>query len=100
MDQRSGGMERPGLESAESGREKLPTEAMLALQSGRKIEAIRIAREQTGMSLVEAKRLVERAARENEPAIPRRAGEEDSGILRLVAIIVVLGALAAAMFLL
>lgn len=91
-----GGADRHDTESA---REQLPTEAMLALQAGRKIEAIRIVREQTGLGLAESKDLVERAERRNEPgpgSLP--PGKEDSGVLRLLAVIVILGALAAAIF--
>ncbi|MDH6594810.1 ribosomal protein L7/L12 [Variovorax sp. TBS-050B] len=42
------------------GPPRLPAEAVAALAEGRKIEAIRIAREATGLGLKEAKELVER----------------------------------------
>ena len=80
------GLRRPGHGAAASHSERLPTEAMLALQSGRKLEAIRITREQTGMGLAEAKDAVDRAGREQDsgPSMARRASQEDSGVLRLV----------------
>jgi hypothetical protein len=81
--------------------EELPTEAMLAIRSGRKIEAIKIVREQTGLGLAEAKRVVDQAARAAEPQMPRLAhGKEDSGVLRLIAVMVILGAVVAAILLL
>ena len=81
--------------------EDIPTEALVAIRSGRKIEAIRVLREQTGMGLAEAKSVVDRASRSTGPQMPRMAaGREDSGLLRLLAVVVVLSALAAALLLL
>ena len=83
-----------------SERNKLPTQAQLALEAGHKIEAIRIVREQTGLGLREARAVVERASREGHPQMPRlAAGKEDSGVLRLVVVVMVLGALGAAVIL-
>lgn len=80
--------------------EEIPTAALLAIQSGRKLEAIRILREQTGMGLAEARSFVDRASADVGPETPRlAAGKEDSGLLRLLVIVVVLGAIVAAFFL-
>jgi hypothetical protein len=81
--------------------QQLPPEALLAIQAGRKIEAIKIVREQTGMGLADSKVLVERVWRQSRPGMPRLApGREDSGLLRLVAVLVIAGAVIAAIFLL
>jgi hypothetical protein len=83
------------------GQEQLPTEALLAAQAGRKLEAIKIVREQTGMGLADAKDLVERVSQQSGPEMPRLApGREDSGMLRLLAVLVIVGAVVAAIFLL
>ena len=80
---------------------ELPTEAVLAAQSGRKVRAVKILREQTGMGLTEAKSVVDRIVHEHRRAAPRmKAGREDSGLLRLIAVVLVLGAVAAAFLLL
>ena len=42
--------------------QKLPSEAISALEQGRTIEAIKIVRERTGLGLKESKELVERHA--------------------------------------
>lgn len=77
--------------------DELPTEALVAIRSGRKIEAIKIVREQTGMGLAEAKTLVDRAAGDFSPQAPQKtASSEDTGLLRLLAALIVLGGLAAA----
>ncbi len=86
------------FDRTEQARARLPTEAMLALQHGRKIEAIRIVREQTGLGLAEAKALVDRAERNSEPELPAPPTKEDYGLLRLVLIIVVLAGVAAAVW--
>lgn len=80
---------------------ELPAEAVLAVQAGRKLDAIRILREKTGMGLSDAKILVDRLAEEygsDQPSVS--ASREDSGNLRLLAALVILGGLAAAFFLL
>jgi hypothetical protein len=86
----------------ESESEKLPTEAQLALQSGHKLDAVKIVREQTGLGLGAARELVERADRANRAEkldVPRQAqGREESGVLRLIVILAVLGVLAFAVF--
>lgn len=80
---------------------ELPTEAVLAAQSGRKLEAIRILRERTGMQLADAKVLVDRLSEEYGSELPPvSASREDPGTLRLLATLVILGGIAAAIFLL
>jgi len=80
---------------------ELPTEVILAVQAGRKLDAIRILREKTGMGLTDAKVLVDRLAEDYGSELPPvSASREDSGNLRLLAALVVLGGLAAAFFLL
>lgn len=79
--------------------EELPTEALIALKSGRKLEAIKIVREQTGMGIGDAASLVERASQDLGPEMPRMAaGKEDSGLVRVLVILAVLGALVGALF--
>jgi hypothetical protein len=79
----------------------LPTEVILAVQSGRKLDAIRILREHTGMGLTDAKLLVDRLSEEYGSELPAlSASREDSGNLRLLATLVILGGAAAAFFLL
>jgi ribosomal protein L7/L12 len=81
--------------------DEMPTEALVALRAGRKVEAIRIVREQTGMGLAEAKTLVDRAAGDFSPQAPQKAASsEDTGLLRLLAAFIVLGGLAAAWWML
>lgn len=82
--------------------EGLPAEAWEAMRRGRKIQAIKIVREATGLGLAQAKALVEQEVERVDAAsgserfrgsgAVRAAGREDSGILRLI---VILGALAA-----
>ena len=80
--------------------EDIPTDALLAIQSGRKLTAVKILREQTGMGLTEAKSLVDRVSRDVGKKTPRMAaGKEDSGLLRLLVIVAVLGAVLAAFYL-
>jgi ribosomal protein L7/L12 len=50
----------PGIESTSRAREEPDEAVMRALQEGRKIEAIKLYREQTGLGLREAKDAVER----------------------------------------
>jgi ribosomal protein L7/L12 len=87
----------------EAQSQELPAEAMLAIQSGRKLEAIRIVREHTGLSLTEAKELVDRVAAAHSaeaPELPKQAAKEDSGTLRLLLALAVLGGGAAALLML
>lgn len=74
----------------------LPTEVILAVQAGRKLDAIRILRDHTGMSLTEAKAVVDRLTEELGSEMPRMAaGQEDQGTLRFLVILAVLGGAAA-----
>jgi len=78
----------------------LPPEAVLAIQSGRKSDAVDIVREQLGVSQGEAQLRVQRAAQQIPSQVPASArGREDSGVLRLVVILVALTAVVAAIFL-
>ncbi|MDZ7669394.1 MAG: hypothetical protein U5Q16_08220 [Gammaproteobacteria bacterium] len=80
---------------------ELPAEVVLAVQRGRKLDAIRILREKTGMGLSDAKILVDRLAEEYGSEAPQvSASREDAGNLRLLAALVILGGIAAAIFLL
>ncbi|MGH8223238.1 MAG: ribosomal protein L7/L12 [Woeseiaceae bacterium] len=49
------------------GERELPAAVMRAIEQGRKIEAIKLLREPTGLGLAHAKVLVDRAARERAP---------------------------------
>jgi hypothetical protein len=74
----------------------LPPDAMLAIQSGRRGDAVEIVREQMGVSHGEALLRVQRAAQQIPAVVPNAArGREDSGTLRLVVILVALAAVAA-----
>ncbi len=63
----------------------LPPEVIRAIEQGRKIEAIKLLREATGIGLANAKVLVDRAFREHrpKPAMPDLVTEE-SGIGKLL----------------
>jgi len=64
---------------------ELPPEALYAIEQGRKIEAIKIVRERTGVGLAHAKVLVERAARQIAEQNPRGPmSESGSGMPRLL----------------
>ena len=52
--------------------DRLPDDAIAALQAGRKIEAIKILREAEGIGLKEAKQRVDRYAGENPHILPER----------------------------
>lgn len=80
---------------------ELPTEVVLAVQRGRKLDAIRILREKTGMGLTDAKVVVDRLSEDYGSELsPVSASREDPGNLRLLATLVILGGIAAAFFLL
>lgn len=85
---------------SQSPRESLPTEAQLAIQAGRRIEAVKIVREQRGLGLKEAMELVDAAARTETGSLSKVNAREDSGLLRLLAVLVVIGGIAAALLLL
>ncbi len=64
---------------------ELPAEALYAIEQGRKIEAIKIVRERTGVGLAHAKVVVERAARQIAEQNPRGPmSESGSGMPRLL----------------
>jgi hypothetical protein len=49
---------------------QIPSDVLEAIREGRKIEAIKLLRERTGLGLANAKVLVDRATREHGPAKP------------------------------
>ena len=53
------GEERSGMQPEEGARQALPEEVRVLAEQGKKIEAIKLLREQTGLSLKEAKARVE-----------------------------------------
>lgn len=78
---------------------ELPTEALAALQTGNKIEAIKLVRAARGLGLKEAKDLVERYVA-GQPGLQRQmaaAGAEQSR--KLVFVVAVALAIGAAVFL-
>jgi hypothetical protein len=63
----------------------MPQDVLRAVEQGRKIEAIKILREETGLGLANAKVLVDRAARQFAEQNPRPAvTESDIGLPRLL----------------
>lgn len=63
----------------------LPQEVLQAVRDGRKIEAIKLLREATGLGLAHAKVLVDRAARQHAPGHSFPAMREaDNGLPRLL----------------
>ena len=64
--------------------EQLPSAVIRAIEQGRKIEAIKILREETGLGLANAKVLVDRAYRTHGPQKPvPGAISEESGAAKL-----------------
>jgi hypothetical protein len=81
--------------------QELPPDALLAIQAGRRGDAVEIVRQQMGVSQGEALLRVQRAAQAIPAVVPNAArGREDSGTLRLVVILAALAAVVAALFLL
>lgn len=63
----------------------LPQDVLRAIQDGRKIEAIKLLREATGLGLANAKVLVDRAARQHVPQPLRPGfGDPESALPRLL----------------
>lgn len=63
----------------------LPQDVIRAIQDGRKIEAIKLLRETTGLGLANAKVLVDRAARRHAPpSVYPGFGDPESALPRLV----------------
>ena len=76
---------------------EISDEVIVAVDGGRKIEAIKILREQTGLGLADAKHRIDRLARERRDqsaAMPSMAEEGGAGgMIRMVVVIVlILGA--------
>jgi len=64
---------------------QLPPEVIRAIEQGRKIEAIKILREETGLGLANAKVLVDRAHRTHGPQKPLPGAiSTESGVAKLV----------------
>ena len=64
---------------------ELPQDVLLAVREGRKIEAIKLLREATGLGLANAKVLVDRAARQYADQNPQDTmSETESGLPRLL----------------
>ncbi len=64
---------------------ELPSDVMRAIAAGRKIEAIKILRESTGLGLANAKVLVDRASRTHGPKKePHAAVHTQAGSLKLI----------------
>ena len=64
---------------------QLPREVIKAIEDGRKIEAIKILREATGIGLANAKVLVDRAWRLHGPAKTAPSGIGESSLLQNIA---------------
>ena len=78
---------------------QLPTEVVRAIEDGRKIEAIKMLREATGLGLANAKVLVDRVARTRGPKKPViDYKDEGHGAGKLLASLVAVIALATAWF--
>ena len=72
--------------------EQLPSEVIRAIEDGRKIEAIKILREATGLGLANAKVLVDRASRIHGPKkpMPSTVSENSGGGKLLVSLVAVM----------
>jgi len=78
---------------------QLPSDVLRAIEGGRKIEAIKMLREATGLGLANAKVLVDRASRTHGPKKPvYSAVEPGSGSGKLLASLVAVMAMATAYF--
>lgn len=78
---------------------ELPAEVLEAIRQGRKIEAIKLLREETGLGLANAKVLVDRASRAHGPAKPIPSFDDQStgpGVLTFLLMLALL--LAAAVY--
>ncbi len=76
---------------------QLPTDVVRAIQDGRKVEAIKILREATGLGLANAKVLVDRVARTHGPKKEYISYKDESGgagkwLASIIAIIALVGA--------
>ena len=78
---------------------QLPSDVIRAIKEGRKIEAIKMLRESTGLGLANAKVLVDRASRVHGPKKPMPfAVKESSGNGKLVVSVIAIMILAAAYY--
>ena len=78
---------------------QLPSDVLRAIEAGRKIEAIKMLREATGLGLANAKVLVDRASRTHGPKKPvYSAVEAGSGSGKLLASLVAVMVMATAYF--
>ena len=73
---------------------EISDDVIVAVDSGRKIEAIKILRDQTGLGLADAKHRIDRLARErrDQPGATPLMAEEGGagGMIRMVVVIVVI----------
>ena len=70
---------------------QIPANVLEAIADGRKVVAIKLLREATGIGLANAKVIVDRAAARHAQANPQRAGfEEESNTGRLLVMMLVL----------
>lgn len=68
----------------------LPAEVMRAIEQGRKIEAIKLLRDATGLGLAHAKVLVDRAAWEHGPKSPTpRIVDEQANVGKLLSMLLI-----------
>ncbi len=75
--------------------QELPSDVIAAIEQGRKIEAIKILREHTGIGLANAKVLVDRAANRLGVQRPIPAmGDHDNGVGRLMKSLLLVSVLA------
>ena len=75
--------------------DQLPTEVLDAIRAGRKLEAIKVLREKSGLGLANAKVLVDQAWRDHGPERPMPSfDDEPSGQGRLGAMLLLLLVLA------
>jgi len=78
---------------------QIPADVIRAIEDGRKIEAIKLLREATGLGLANAKVLVDRASRLHGPKKPTHSAvTEDAGSGKLLVSLVAVMVLAAAYF--
>jgi hypothetical protein len=76
----------------------LPPKVLRAIEQGRKIEAIKLLREATGIGLANAKVLVDKAARQHGPRSPVPAFEEHGTSLATLLKALLLAVLAFALY--
>ena len=73
------------------GDDELPAEVLQAIREGRKVVAIKLLREATGLGLANAKVLVDRAAARHQQTHPGASGmREESNTGRFLMVILVL----------